>query len=102
VSEADRISAGAAVVCVLAVVSSTGPEADAVVTTVVLCVLVAGALACVAGYCVHVRRIRRDIEAGRAMVMRRESTVPRAAVCRCTQRGSCRRARCRPGRTRYR
>lgn len=100
--EADTLTLGAAVVCGLAVLSSLSPEADAVVTTVVVILLGLGVLAGIAGYRVHVRRIRRDIEAGRGMVMKREyPPPPRRPVCRRPRRGR-RPARCRPGRTHYR
>jgi glycosyltransferase involved in cell wall biosynthesis len=93
----------AAVFCGLAVISSLSPEADAVVTTVVVVGLGLGAPAGIAGYRVQVRRIRRDIEAGRGTVLKREyPPPPRRPVCRRPQRGRGRPARCRPGRTRYR
>jgi hypothetical protein len=89
------------VACGFAVISSTGPAADAVVTDIVVVLLVLGGAAGLVGHRVHVLRIRRDIDAGRGMVMRREPI--RAPVCHDAQRGrGRRRIRCRPGRTRYR
>lgn len=114
-SDADRITAGAAVVCGLAVVSGVSPAAEAVVTTIVIVALGLGALAGIIGYRVHVRRIRREIAArGGSSILRptpadrlppsaagavppvRDAACPRALRTRRAQSHS------RPGRTRYR
>lgn len=107
-AEVGRITGGTVLAGGLAVLSSTGPEGDAVATTVVLCVLSTGAAACVAGYRVHVLHIRRDIEAREARgesLLRRVEPSPRRAVCPAPQRGRGPRrpvVRCGRGRRRYR
>jgi hypothetical protein len=73
------------------VVSSISPEADVVVTAIVLTLLGLGAMAGAVTYRVHVLRTRRDIEQGRGMrwtVERRAPQRTRQPVCRAPQRGS--------------
>ena len=109
-AEVRRILGGTVVAGGLAVLSSTGPEGDAVATTVVICVLSTGAAACVAGYRMHVLHIRRDIEAREARgvsFLRRVDPPPavRRPVCPEPQRGRGPRrpvVRCGHGRRRYR
>lgn len=109
-AEVGRTTGGTVLAGGLAVLSSTGPEGDAVATTVVLCLLSTGAAACVAGYRVHVLHIRRDIEAREARgesVLHRVEPPPatRGPVCPTPQRSrDLRRAvvRCGRGRRRYR
>jgi hypothetical protein len=101
VAEAAWWTAGFAVVCGLAVVSSLGPEADEVVTDVVLGLFGAGAAACGVGYRVHVLRVRREIERDGTSLRKVSDPPHRRPVC--PHAGRARRAqRCRPGRTRYR
>ena len=109
-SEVRWITGGAAVVCGLAVVSSTGPAGEDVATTVVLVVLGGGAVACLVGYRVHVLRIRRDIERREARgesLLRRvqpppSPPPPRRPVCPAAQRSRRPVPRRRPGCRRYR
>lgn len=91
-AESARIVGCCAVVCVLAVVSRLGAAADAVATGAVIALLGAGVLACLAGYAVHVRRIRADIAArearGEGLLRRVDPPVTprRPAVCLRPQR----------------
>ncbi len=93
-AEVRWITGGAAVVCGLAVVSSTGPAGEEFATTVVLVVLGTGVVAGLVGYRVHVLRIRRDIEErearGESLLRRVEPpppSRPRRPVCSAAQRG---------------
>lgn len=61
-SEADRITGGAALLGALAVVSAGSPAAERVISATLLVLLGLGTLGGLAAWRVHVLRIRRSIE----------------------------------------
>ena len=85
VSDARLVTVAGVVLGALAVVASLSPEADRVVTILVLALLGAGVVAGAIAYRVHVLRIRRAIEARGTTILRRVD-VPerRRPACRAT------------------
>lgn len=101
-SDAGGVTAGAAIVCGLAVAHGLGPQMAAVVDGIVVGLVAGGLVAGAVAHQVRIRRIRRDIEAG-GSAMRRvyyaepERRTARPPVCPRPQTGRRPTPTCRSG-----